>query len=151
MKTNAILAMTLVLGAALVGNVAAQPGPRWRGGGGWGPNAPYGRLYDPKTVETFTGEVISVETIPPMKQMSAGVHLKVKTDKETVSVHLGPAWYIENQDTKIEPRDKIEVKGSRVTIDAKPAIIAAEIRKGDQVLKLRDENGVPVWAGWRKR
>jgi hypothetical protein len=95
--------------------------------------------------------VIAVEIATPMKQMSSGVHLKLKTANETVAVHLGPSWYIENQDTKVEPRDKIELKGSRVTIDGKPAIIAAEVRKGGEVLKLRDENGVPVWAGWRKR
>lgn len=51
----------------------------------------------------------------------------------------------------IEPNDKIEVKGSRVTIDDKPALIAAELKKGDEVLKLRDETGVPAWAGWRRR
>ena len=26
-----------------------------------------------------------------------------------------------------------------------------EMKKGDQVLILRDANGVPVWAGWRRR
>jgi hypothetical protein len=108
-------------------------------------------MYDPKTVATVTGEVIAVELVVPMRQMSGGVHLKLKTDKETISVHLGPAWYIENQDTKIEPRDNVEVKGSRVAIDGTPAVIAAEIRKGNEVLKLRDENGLPVWAGWRRR
>lgn len=29
--------------------------------------------------------------------------------------------------------------------------IAAEVKKGDEVLKLRDENGMPYWAGWRKK
>jgi len=31
-----------------------------------------------------------------------------------------------------------------------PAVIAAEVKKGDIVLKLRDDNGIPVWSGWRK-
>jgi hypothetical protein len=83
--------------------------------------------------------------------MSYGVHLTLKTDKETVSVHLGPGWYIENQDVKIEPKDKVEVTGSRVTFDGKPAVVAAEIKKGDESIKLRDESGYPVWTGWRKR
>ncbi len=74
----------------------------------------------------------------------------LKTDKETISVHLGPGWYIEKQDINIEPKDKIEATGSRITFGGKPAIIAAEVKKGDEVLKLRDENGFPVWAGWRK-
>jgi hypothetical protein len=46
--------------------------------------------------------------------------------------------------------DKIEVKGSRITYQGKPAIIAAEIHKGDEVLMLRDANGIPMWAGWRR-
>jgi hypothetical protein len=75
----------------------------------------------------------------------------LKTDKETLSVHLGPVWYLENQDIKIEAKDKIEVKGSKITFEGKPAIIAAEVRKGDDVLKLRDEAGFPSWSGWRRR
>jgi len=61
------------------------------------------------------------------------------------------AWHVENQDIKIEAGDRIEVKGSRITYAGKPAIIAAEVKKGDEILTLRDENGFPVWAGWRRR
>jgi hypothetical protein len=75
----------------------------------------------------------------------------VKTDKGALSVHLGPVWYIENQDIKIEPKDKLEIKGSRVTYEGKPAIIAAEVKKGDEVLLLRNDGGYPVWSGWRRR
>ena len=129
----------------------AQKGISWKGGGGWGPGTPYGRMYNPQTVETITGEVVSVDTITPSKGMAHGVHATVKTDKETISVHLGPAWYIENQDVKIAPKDTIEVKGSRITFNGKPAIVAAEVKKGDEVLALRDASGFPVWSGWRRR
>ncbi|HUK81675.1 MAG TPA: DNA-binding protein [Verrucomicrobiae bacterium] len=142
--------LNLITVVALSGLLDASVALAQRGGG-WGRNAQYNRMYDPKTVETLSGEVLSVETFTPNKGMSAGVHLQLKTDKEIVSVHLGPAWFIENQDVKIEPKDRIEVKGSRVTFDGKPAVIAGEVKKGDEVLKLRDDNGVPVWAGWRRR
>jgi hypothetical protein len=108
-------------------------------------------MYNPKTVRTVTGVIEKVERITPMKGMSAGIHLVLKTDKETIPVHLGPEWYIANQEIAIEPKDKIEVMGSRVTFDGKPAIIAAEVVKGNQVLKLRDANGIPLWSGWRRR
>lgn len=75
----------------------------------------------------------------------------MKTDKEMIPVHLRPAWYIENQDVQIAPPDRIEVKGSRITLEGKPAIIAAEVKKGDDVLVLRDASGLPVWSGWRRR
>jgi hypothetical protein len=129
----------------------AQRGTGWRGSGGWGMASQYGRMYDVEFVETITGQVVKVERITPIRGMSYGVHLVVKTDSETISIHLGPAWYVENQDIKIEPRDKVEIKGSRITLEGKPVIIAAEVRKGESVLKLRDEGGVPVWSGWRRR
>ena len=83
--------------------------------------------------------------------MSAGVHLMVKTDTETISVHLGPVWFIENQDIMIEQEDKLEIKGSRISFEGEPTIIAAIIEKGEQTLQLRAANGVPVWSGWRRR
>ena len=145
----AAIALITLIGA---GQSYSQPaGIKWRGGGGWGPGTPYGKMYDPKTVETITGQVVKLDRITPLKGMSAGVHMTVKTDGEEISVHLGPGFYVENQDVKIEPKDKVEVKGSRVTFGGKPAIIAAEVKKGDEVLKLRDENGFPMWSGWRRR
>ena len=129
----------------------SQRGMGGKGGGGWGMGTAYGRMYNPKTVETISGEVVSVDKIKPTKGMSYGVHIMVKTDKGTISVHMGPEWFIENQDIKIEPKDKVEVKGSRITFEGKPAIIAAEIKKGDNILKLRDEHGYPAWSGWRRR
>jgi len=129
----------------------AQRGMKWQGSGNWGPGTQYGRLYNPQNMETISGDVASVDTIIPIKGMSSGVHLMVKTDKETISVHLGPAWYIQRQDMKIVPGEKIEITGSRITFQEKPAIIAAEVKKGTEILKLRDENGFPVWSGWRRR
>jgi len=82
--------------------------------------------------------------------MFYGVHLIMKTNKETISIHLGPARYIEKQKIKIEPKDKIEVRGSRITFEGKPTIISAELKKGNTILKLRDENGFPVWIKRRR-
>jgi hypothetical protein len=150
-KMTTLLAVTALLGILAAPEAYGQRGPRGRGGGGgWGADSQYNRLYDPKTVETVSGEVIAVRHITPTNGMSYGVHLELKTEKETVSVHLGPGWFIENQDITIEPKDKVEFKGSRVMFDGKPAIIAAEVKKNDHVLKLRDQNGIPVWAGWRR-
>jgi hypothetical protein len=145
-----IVALAVLFGA---GSSNAQPGPgmRWRGSGGWGPGTQYNRMYDPKTVETLSGEVISIDQFTPAKGMFGGIHMNVKTGKETISVHLGPIWYLENQDVKIEAKDRVEVKGSRIAFGGKPAMIAAEVRKGQEVLTLRDESGFPAWMAWRRR
>ncbi len=151
MKKLYLMVVVGILSLLLSGSAFAQPGMKWRGGGGWGAGGSYGRMYDPNTVQTISGEVVKVDKITPMKGMSYGVHLLVRTDSEDISVHLGPAWYIENQDVKIVSGDKVEIRGSKVTFKGKPALIAAEVKKGDEVLSLRDENGVPLWAGWKKR
>jgi hypothetical protein len=149
------LVIAIAFGAILLASISSYaqrgPGMMWRGSGGWGPGTQYNRMYDPKAMETISGEVISVDLITPAKGMSGGVHMNVKTDKETISVHLGPSWFLENQDVKIVAKDKVEVKGSRISFGGKPAIIAAEVKKGDEVLKLRDDAGFPVWSGWRRR
>lgn len=145
------IAAGAILFAAMTSFAQPRQGMMWRGSGGWGPGAPYNRMYDPKAMETISGEVISIDRITPNKGMAAGIHMNVKTDKETISVHLGPSWYLENQDVKIEPKDRVEVRGAKTTFAGKPAIIAAEVKKGDETLKLRDESGFPVWAAWRRR
>ncbi|MBS0382183.1 MAG: DNA-binding protein [Proteobacteria bacterium] len=134
-----------------IGAAWAQQAMPHMGHGGWGQGMPYSRMFDPRTIETITGEVVSVDKIMPMHGMSYGVHAVVKTSKETISVHLGPDWYMENQNVKLAPKDVVEITGSRITFDGKPAIIATEVKKGDAVLKLRDANGVPAWSGRRRR
>ena len=121
-KIAGITTVVTILAFVLASQVLAQGGPRWRGSGGWGPGSHFGQLYDSRTVETISGEVVKVDRITPIRGMSAGVHLVVKTDKEEISVILGPQWYLENQDVKIEPKERIEI----------------------------NESGVPAWSGWRR-
>jgi len=144
--------ISLVVAVLFLSASIALAGPwgGWRGSGGWGMGSQYQRMYNPATVETLSGTVESVDKITPMKGMYSGVHLKIKTDKEIVDVHLGPEWYVERLDMKIQKGDMVEIKGSRVTLAGKPAVIAAEVKKGDSILVLRDSAGVPVWAGWRR-
>lgn len=146
------MSATVVLVLAALSAAPAQAGPwrEWRGSGGWGAGGSYQRMYNAATVETISGEVMSIDKVTSTKGMSSGIHITVKTEKETIPVHLGPAWYLERLDTKIAKGDAVQVKGSRITFSGKPAIIAAEVQKGDAVLELRDEGGFPTWAGWRR-
>lgn len=148
-KEIELVATMTVLSSLTANESLPQQEIVWKGGGEWGPGTPYARMYNPQTMESITGEVVSVEMITPMKIMSYGVHIIVQTDTETISIHLGPGWFIENQDVKIVPRDKLEIKGSRITFEDKPAIIAAEVKKDNEMLTLRDASGFPVWSGWR--
>jgi hypothetical protein len=108
-----------------------------------------GNLFDPKTVETVRGEVVNVEEFTLARGMPPSVKLTMKTENnEALLVFLGPQWYLEEKDFELQPKDKIEVKGSRAIFQGKPALIAAVVFKEDRILKLRNENGVPVWSPW---
>ena len=109
------------------------------------------RLYNPATVETLSGEVVSVDKTSSRRGRSLGMHFILKTDKETIPVHLGPSSYLDQQEVKLAPGDKVEVTGSRVTYKGKPVIIAGQVKKDGQTLQLRDANGVPAWAGQGRR
>jgi ribosome-associated translation inhibitor RaiA len=146
----------VVLAGTLLGLLLASPGPaqtavKWRGSGGWGPKSQYGRVYDAKTLTVVKGEVVTISPFTPIRGMTPGVHMVVNANGEAIAVHLGPEWFIASQDLRIEARDAIEVKGSQVTLNGKPVLIAAVVTRGDEVLRLRDDTGVPVWAGWRRR
>jgi hypothetical protein len=141
-----IVTVASLLAFGLDSVALAQGGP---GGGG----RASGRNYDTKTVETITGEVVAINIVSPGRGggPGGGVHMMVRTDKEEIAVHLGPKWYLDEQTLKPAIKDRVEIRGSRVTQEGKPVIIAAEVKKGDQVLKLRDEGGRPLWGGKGRR
>jgi hypothetical protein len=130
-----------IISLVVVGAAWGQTGPRDGPGGG-----PSG-LYDLQTVVTVSGVVVSLT--PP--QAEAGLpylaYLTLRTETGKIKVFLGPSLYVDKLPVKISVLDKIQVTGSRVMWEAKPVILAAEIKKGGQVLKLREPNGTPVWSG----
>lgn len=139
----------VIFGAAvlfLLAAAAAFGQQGWNSCRGAGRGAAYGAMYDPAKAETLSGEVVSLEKIG---RMGRGVGFLLNTGKETLTIHLGPEWYIEQQNPKISAGDSVEVKGVRTVRWGKDVFVAAEIKKGGEILRLRDENGFPVWAGWR--
>ena len=65
---------------------------------------------------------------------------------ETLGVHVGPKFYLDEQKITIAKGDALEILGSRVTIDAKPVLIARQIKKGNATWTLRDASGRPLWS-----
>lgn len=106
----------------------------------------YSSLYDPGTVETVQGEVLSLGKSLSGNGRDYCLNLTLNTSRGKILVILMPESYHGEKSLPIRPKDRLEVKGSRVTLPGTPAIIAAEIRKGERLLKLRDATGRPVWA-----
>lgn len=103
-------------------------------------------IFDLKTIETISGEVIEVVATSP----KSAIRLQLKTDKETIAVQLGPESFLSRQVAQIKAHDQIEVRGSRVKLGGKPVIVAEQIKKGNQTLMLRDAKGAPAWKAAKK-
>ena len=141
MKGNGPMsALVLILALTLACGSDNQGGPGTGGGAG------YDRMYDPKTVETVSGEVVTVDKTTD-QGVGYGLSLTLKTGKETILVYLGPGWFLEQQDLSFAPQDQVVITGSQIIFQGKPALIAAQVKKGDKGLKLRDPAGIPAWTG----
>lgn len=113
--------------------------------------SPPGRRYDPAAEVTVKGTIEAVERQEGRKGW-AGVHITLKTEKETLTVHLGPAWFLEKNKMELAKNDEVEITGSRVKFGEKDVLLARLLKKGEQSLTLRDEQGIPAWSrGPRKR
>ncbi len=130
----------VILCLTLTGPSWGQAGPQGKGGGPGG-------LYNPQTVVTVAGTVVSM-TPPPVRQgLPYLVYLTLQTREGKISIFLGPSLYIDKLPVRLKVLDRIQVTGSRIMWEGSPVILAAEVRRGDEVMKLRDANGIPVWSG----
>ena len=73
--------------------------------------------------------------------------LVLKTDKSNITIQLGPPGYISKQGFTLHKGDTLKVTGSKVTMDEQIVLLAAEVTKSGQTLKVRDEKGVPLFRG----
>ena len=71
---------------------------------------------------------------------------------EILVVYLGPAYYLIGpwQAKHIKLGDEVTVSGSQVTLSGEPFMIATTVKLGNEVLRLRDKDGIPAWIGWKK-
>ncbi len=124
---------------------------KFRGSDGWGVDTRYEQAYDAFNLQTFRGSVAKVDTVTPMTDMGMGIQILLKTESGDIAVHLGPAWYILNQDLNFPKNEKLEVKGCRVSTSSGDFVMAMEILRKDRIVRLRDTDGNPLWSVMREK
>ena len=129
--------------------VCAQNRPN-KGMANWSNDTPYVRMYNPQTEQTVNVVVQKVETFIPKKGMTTGIHLRANVNDELMDIHLGPEWFIKNQELEIKEGDRLEITGSLISFKGSDALVAKSVTLGDDTLTLRDNTGRPVWAGWKR-
>jgi hypothetical protein len=105
--------------------------------------------YDSKAEITIYGTVEKLDQFEHWKMPGMGIYLAIKNGNETTEVYPGPAAFVEKSMT-FKEGDTIEVVGSKATMMGRTVFLAREIKKDGKVLKLRDENGMPLWPGMQR-
>ncbi|HEX6894811.1 MAG TPA: hypothetical protein VF146_06040 [Bryobacteraceae bacterium] len=103
--------------------------------------------YDPAQEITLSGTIEDVQQVQHNRM--TGLHILVKTEKETVDVHLGPAFFIKDQGFTFAKGDPVEIVGAKAKFGDTDIVIAKEVTKEGKKLTLRDASGRPKWAGRR--
>ena len=111
---------------------------------------PCQRMYNGKSMVSIEGNVEKIEHATPIwgpiKGQSYAIHLLVRTDRGLKAVHVGPGWYFDRHKISYAQNDHIKVTGSAVVFEGDDLIIAKEITRDNEVLKIRDDTGCPMWA-----
>jgi sporulation protein YlmC with PRC-barrel domain len=113
---------------------------------------PYKKIFDSKTIKTISGQVIKIDQVP---EFGFGLQMRLAVfidKKEILPVYLGPAFYLVGpwQAKHFKLGDQVTVSGSQVTVRGEPLMIAMTVKRGNEVLRLRDQDGIPAWIGWKK-
>ena len=105
-------------------------------------------MYDPQTVITVHGRVERLLRLPGIGP--GGPHemdhvVILKSDQGNIPVHLGPAWYLSQKRFSPHVGDILEVIGSKITQNGRTVVVAREVTKNGETLRLRDGQGFPLW------
>lgn len=106
-------------------------------------NNPATRAFNPKTITTIKGTISQVNSTS--KGGITATVMKVKTDTETLSVLVGPTWFIKKQGLNLKVNDTVEVTGSKTMLQSRSIIITTTIIKDGDTYTFRQLNGNPEW------
>jgi hypothetical protein len=102
--------------------------------------------FDPATVTTLSGTIVRVALVARRGADPGGINLLLRTNRETLPVNLGPVWNLDELWINLKRGDRITIRGSRISVGGRPAIIASSVSVGTSTVTLRDSTGSPAWA-----
>ncbi|MCH9626563.1 MAG: hypothetical protein S4CHLAM2_01850 [Chlamydiales bacterium] len=103
--------------------------------------------FNPSSVRTFHGEVLSVQTFGYITRPSQHKQVLLRTQNGEITVDVGPDWYLDAQGVVLTPGEKITVEGSLIKVNGTRFVIASSLTTDEMTYKLREKNGHPVWRG----
>jgi hypothetical protein len=100
--------------------------------------------YDAATYTRISGTIIEVRDIGAPSVLR-GIFLVVRVEKRNVEVYLCPAEFLKRFDLKLNAGDDFQASGSKVRFAGADLLLARDMRRHNDILTLRDEDGAPYW------
>jgi len=145
-RTRAMPILLLIVGMS-AGMMAALPVSAPAAEGYWW-GSPVNPGFDQNTVIQATGIALQVD----IAARGGPGTLSLQTSTESITVILGPSWFLSEQHADIQNGDPLVVEGAKM-MDRRGhlhlvAVLVTNQRTGT-VLRLRDEAGRPLWTSGR--
>lgn len=143
----AVCAAALLLGVFGRTTALAQHGP-----GRHRPDAvpSQGPAYDVRNEIIVRGIVVAVSAQAAgwgaSRMSEQETQVLVKTDTNTLAIHLGPTAFLGVKGVAIRNSDTLQVIGSPIAVGESHVILAREVRNGTNVWTLRNTAGQPLWG-----
>ncbi len=98
---------------------------------------------------TVDGRVLGTESsVAPAADEN--VRLILKPDgRAPVVVELAPGWYLDRRGLHFSEQERLQVEGHREGHGNASPFVVRRIRRGGEVVDLRDETGQPHWTNDR--
>jgi DNA/RNA endonuclease YhcR with UshA esterase domain len=101
--------------------------------------------YDIAAETTIKGVVDEVKDRECPVSGTMGAHLMLKGDGKVYEVHIAPTKMVKSYDVVFQKGDEVEIKGVKTTFQGVAAILAREIKRGNDDFVFRDPQGKPIW------
>lgn len=101
--------------------------------------------FDPANQTTIKGVIEQVNNYECPISGTMGSHLTVRSGPGTVEVHLAASKFLNEYGIAFTKGDSVEVTGTKVVFDGKPALLARQITVGDRTYSFRNDKGIPLW------
>ncbi len=128
----------LCVGAIILAMSAALPAQR--------PNGSTAPKYNVASEVTINGTVDEIRNVPgPLE----GIHVVLKSENETILVHLAPEKFLKELETSFNKGDELEVIGCKIKdAEGNDELLARQVTRNKNELLLRDKKGTPIWVLW---
>ena len=102
--------------------------------------------YDVSTEAKFKGVIDEVKDRECPISGGMGSHFMLKlADGKVLEVHLATTKFVKNYELVFAKGEEVEVTGSKVQFEGADAILAREVKRGNDDFVFRDPQGKPIW------